>query len=81
MPRRFEHHFEWDPLKARANLRKHAVTFERAATVFMDPMAMSRFDNESSQEEERCVTLGLDKGGVPLVVCHTYRKSEKTVLI
>ncbi len=29
--------YEWDPKKAKANLRKHGVSFENAATVFLDP--------------------------------------------
>jgi len=30
----FLYEFEWDPVKAMANLRKHGVDFERAAQVF-----------------------------------------------
>jgi uncharacterized DUF497 family protein len=30
--------FEWDPRKAAANLAKHRVSFEEAATVFGDPL-------------------------------------------
>ncbi len=33
-------HFSWDPFKARANLRKHGIAFEEAATVFADPLAL-----------------------------------------
>jgi hypothetical protein len=29
---------EWDARKAEANLRKHGVAFEDAATVFLDPL-------------------------------------------
>src|SRR5690349_18136241 len=29
--------FKWDPEKARANLRKHGVSFDEATTVFGDP--------------------------------------------
>jgi uncharacterized DUF497 family protein len=32
--------FTWDPPKARANVRKHGVTFEEASTVFTDPLAL-----------------------------------------
>ena len=70
----FEYRFEWDLLKAHVNLRKHGVTFERASTVFLDPSAMSLFDEDSSQVEERWITLGLDRSGILLVVCHAYRK-------
>lgn len=34
--------FEWDGCKARANLRKHRVEFEDAATVFSDALATDR---------------------------------------
>jgi uncharacterized DUF497 family protein len=33
--------FEWDDAKARANEQKHGVTFEQAATVFEDPLAIT----------------------------------------
>jgi uncharacterized DUF497 family protein len=29
--------FEWDPIKARTNRRKHGITFEEAVNVFDDP--------------------------------------------
>jgi hypothetical protein len=32
--------FEWDDAKARANGRKHGVTFEEAMTVFLDELAV-----------------------------------------
>ncbi len=32
--------FEWDDGKARANVRKHGVTFEEAMTVFLDELAV-----------------------------------------
>jgi len=74
MERQFEHQFEWDPVKALRNVREHGVSFERAATVFLDPSAMSIFDDAHSEAEERWVTLGLDRAGVLLVVCHTFRE-------
>jgi len=53
---RFE--FDWDPAKATANVAKHGVAFGLAMTVFLDPLARSRFDEENSDEESRWVTLG-----------------------
>lgn len=32
--------FDWDPKKARANLRKHGVSFDEAATVFLDDQSL-----------------------------------------
>jgi uncharacterized DUF497 family protein len=75
--RQFEHQFEWDPVKAARNAREHRVSFERAATVFLDPRAMSMFDDEHSDDEERWITLGLDRSGALLVVCHTFREEKK----
>ena len=53
MERRYEHRFEWDTVKAVRNIKEHKVSFERAATVFLDPNAMSIFDDAHSEEEER----------------------------
>ena len=77
MSQRFEYQFEWDPAKARQNLREHRVSFERAATVFVDPEALSEVDDEHGQREERWVTLGLDRTGVLLVVSHTFRAEDR----
>ena len=70
----FQFRFEWDPVKARRNLKDHGIAFERAATVFLDPEALSEFDEEHSHDEDRWLTLGLDRTGSLLVVCHTYRE-------
>jgi uncharacterized DUF497 family protein len=29
--------FEWDPEKSEANLKKHGISFNEAASVFSDP--------------------------------------------
>jgi uncharacterized protein len=68
-----ELNFEWDPEKAASNSRKHGITFERAATVFLDANALTIFDGKHSDDEDRWITLGLDKQGVLVVVCHTWR--------
>jgi uncharacterized DUF497 family protein len=73
----YQYDFEWDPAKARQNLRKHGVGFERAATVFLDANALSIFDAEHSAREDRWITLGLDKEGLMLVVAHTFREVDE----
>ena len=45
--------FEWDQVKAAAHVRKHGVTFELAATVFIDPHLLTTADLEHSDGEER----------------------------
>ena len=66
------YNFEWDPAKAKENLRKHGVSFERAAELFLDPLAVSILDREQSEDEERWVTMGRESQGILLVVIHTF---------
>jgi uncharacterized DUF497 family protein len=63
--------------KAASNARKHKVTFDEAATVFGDPLALSVYDEESS-EEKRWITLGRTESGHLLMVVHTYREMSQT---
>ena len=49
--------FEWDPKKAHANKAKHGVDFEQTATVFLDPLALSVYDEQHSGDEGRWLTL------------------------
>ena len=49
-------HFEWEPAKARANARKHGISFEEAETAFSDEHALVLPDpDHSSRDEERLV--------------------------
>lgn len=65
--------FEWDTTKASANLRKHGVSFEEAATVFADESSLTIPDLDHSQVENRFVLLGMSYRGKMLVVVHTER--------
>lgn len=65
------YHFDWDANKARSNQRKHGVSFQLATTVFRDPLALTIYDDEHSENEERWVTLGRAGDGRTLVVVHT----------
>jgi len=65
--------FEWDGAKALANVAKHGVTFDQAATVFLDALALTVFDPAHSQSEERWFTLGRDANGVLMAVAHTHQ--------
>ena len=64
---------EWDPAKARANRRKHGVTFEEAATVFNDPLSSTMPDPMHSESEERFVIVGQCIQQRLLIVVHTDR--------
>lgn len=62
---------EWDADKARANLRKHGVSFEEAATALADVMAATGADPDHSIGEFRYVTFAMSVRGRVLVVSHT----------
>lgn len=64
--------FLWDTIKAASNADKHGVTFEQAASVFLDPLALTVFDEAHSQDEERWWLLGHDAYGTLLLVAHTH---------
>jgi uncharacterized protein len=72
MPRGTVYEFQWDPAKAQSNTRKHGVTFDQAATVFLDALALTVYDETNSNNEERWFTLGCDASGKLLAVAHTY---------
>lgn len=72
-----QYNFEWDPAKAKTNLRKHKISFERGSQVFLDPFMVSIEDEEHSEEEQRWLTLGRDKNSVLLVVNHTFREIDQ----
>jgi hypothetical protein len=65
--------FEWDPSKAASNLAKHRVSFEDAATVFGDPLALIVSDPRHSFQEERFVLLGLSESQRLLAVMFVDR--------
>jgi len=65
--------FEWNPDKARSNLKKHGVSFNEASTVFNDPLSVTFPDLDHSYGEERYVIIGLSNADRILVVPHTDR--------
>jgi len=68
--------FVWDDAKATANLAKHGVSFEEAASVFTDDFARLIADPDHSDREDRFLLLGLSASLRLLVVAHCYRKGE-----
>jgi uncharacterized protein len=65
--------FEWDSNKERTNVLKHdGVTFRLASTVLHDPLAITLYDEEHSDLEERWVSMGQAENGQTLVVVHTF---------
>jgi uncharacterized DUF497 family protein len=72
--------FEWDPKKATTNLKKHGITFQEAATVFGDPLAITFQDPDHSEDEERHMTFGLTLQKRLIVVSHTERKDRIRII-
>lgn len=72
--------FSWDPTKARANWAKHGVSFESAAEIFKDPLAITVPDAEHSESEERWISLGRSGKQVLLVAVHTWREPESGIV-
>lgn len=68
--------FEWDPVKAASNQRKHGVSFETATRVFTDPNALVQHDR-LKDGEERWLTIGVVEGLVMLTVAHVVYEHEE----
>ena len=68
--------FEWDEDKAKANLKKHRVGFDEAATVFTDPASITIHDHDRSADEQRFIDIGRSEKDRVLVVVYTERGSN-----
>jgi uncharacterized protein len=71
--------FEWDAKKAASNLRKHHVSFEDAAQVFLDPNRIETFDGRDADGEDRWKTVGIVEP-VLLAVVYTIRGNNSEVI-
>ena len=73
--------FEWDEDKARANLKKHKISFEEVLPMFDDPLFAERYDAKNSTiDESRFRGVGKIRGFTVIVTCYTFR-SERTRII
>jgi uncharacterized DUF497 family protein len=72
--------YEWDPKKAKSNLRRHGVSFDEAASVFLDPLAVTFPDADHSGEEFREITIGHSARQRVVFLSHTRRR-DRTRLI
>ena len=68
--------FEWDPAKARRNVRRHGVSFEEATTAFDDDFSMTMPDPIHSIGEERFILLGQTNRSRLVVVVFTDRQAD-----
>ncbi|MRW87776.1 BrnT family toxin [Pseudoduganella sp. FT26W] len=69
--------FTWDPRKAKANLRKHGVSFNEAMDAFQNPYAKLWVDPEHSGSEDRYQLLAQSQlRQVLLLVIHCYPSND-----
>ncbi len=71
--------YEWDPAKAKTNLRKHRVSFADAALALEDARALTVSDPDSSGEQ-RFVSMGLDPNGRVLVTVFVPRGRRTRII-
>jgi len=72
--------YEWDAKKAARNLQKHKVPFLAAATVFLDPLAITFDDPDHSANESRFITIGSSSTGRLLFVAHADRSDRVRII-
>ncbi|HEY9703803.1 MAG TPA: BrnT family toxin, partial [Allocoleopsis sp.] len=72
--------FEWDANKQHQNQQKHRVSFDEAATVWTDPLALIAPDPEHSVEEEREWIIGTSYKNRLLVVVYTMRNDTIRII-
>lgn len=72
--------FEWDLAKAELNLRQHSVSFDEAASVLGDPLALTFFDPDHSDDEDRFITMGTSRVGRVLILSHTDREDKIRII-
>lgn len=72
--------FEWDDVKAQANIIKHKVSFEEAATIFQDPFLITFFDDTHSDKEDRFISIGDSDQKRLLLVIHTEQEDAIRII-
>jgi hypothetical protein len=72
--------FVWNEDKAAANVRKHAVAFGEASSVFLDAFAATGTDPDHSIGEIRWLTFGMSNTGRLLVVSHTDQSDTVRII-
>jgi uncharacterized protein len=71
--------YEWNVGKAKANILNHGVSFDEAATVFLDPLALT-FPDPYHSAEEREITIGYTAGHQVVFVSHCQRGDHVRII-
>jgi uncharacterized protein len=72
--------YEWDARKAASNLKKHSVSFEEAATVFLDVFAITFSDPDHSLDEHREITIGHTMERRLIFLSHCQREDRIRII-
>jgi uncharacterized DUF497 family protein len=70
----------WDRRKAARNVSKHSVSFEEAATVFSNPLALIFDDEWHSESETREILIGHSADARLLVISFTTREESIRII-
>jgi uncharacterized DUF497 family protein len=73
--------FEWDPAKAKSNIRKHGISFDEAVSVFKDPLALIFDDTTHSEQEHHEIIIGLSALRKMILVCFVERLEDVVRII
>lgn len=72
--------FEWDAAKAATNKRKHGVSFEEAATAFLDPLARVYDDPDRARGEVRFLLVGMSAKSRLVLIVHVERGESLRII-
>lgn len=72
--------FEWDPNKARENIKIHGISFDEASTSFKDTLSLTIYDPLHSDKEDRFILIGNSCKNRLLIVIHTERGDKIRII-
>lgn len=72
--------FEWDPSKAKKNIKIHDISFDEASTAFKDTLSLTIYDPLHSDEEDRFSLIGNSFENRLLVVVHMERGDKIRII-
>jgi uncharacterized DUF497 family protein len=78
--RNAQYDVEWDENKNLANQGRHRISFEEAATIFVDPLEITIDDPDHSVSERRFISIGVSFKQRLLVVSYTERADKIRII-
>ena len=72
--------FDWDDGNFYKNEKKHGITWQEIEEVFFNKPLIVNEDEKHSQQEARCLSLGITNKGKMLFVAFTKREEKLRVI-